>query len=132
MREEALSYHLSLITHQRFSDLQRLLARTPLGLTESAGLERLYDAQSLVRRAPDVEVVDDCVAERPLRVNDEEAAQSNALVFDEDAEVARDLLRDVRGERVLQTLDAALVARSLEPSAVRVNRVGRDADHVRA
>src|SRR5919202_4349061 len=125
-------YRLSLITHRRLSDLQSLLARVPLGLAQAAGLERLDDAQRLVGRAPDVEVVDDGVAQRPLGVDDEEAAQRDALVLDEHAVVARHRLRDVGREWVPEPLDAAPVARRLEPRAMRVHRVGRDADDRRA
>src|ERR1043165_5669074 len=118
----ALSYHLSLITYHSLSDFQSLLARMPLGLAQPAGLERLDDAQRLLGGATDVEVVDDRVAQHAFGVDDEEAAQRDALLLDEHAVVARHLLRDVRGERVLQALDAALVARGLEPRAVRVHR----------
>src|ERR1044071_7904585 len=110
------------------SDLQSLLTRTPLGLAQTAGLQSLYDAQRLVGRAPDVEVVYDRVAERPLGVDDEEAAQRHSLVLDEHAVVARHRLRDVGRERVAQVFDAALVARGLEPRAVRGDRAGRGAD----
>src|ERR687885_2362296 len=95
-------YRLSLTTHHRLSDLQSLLARVPLGLAQAAGLERLDDSQRLLGRAPDVEVVDDGVAKRALGVDDEEAAQRDALVLDEHAVVARHLLGDVRGERVCE------------------------------
>jgi hypothetical protein len=76
--------------------------------------------------------VDDRVAQDAFGVDDEEAAQRDALVLDEHAVVARDALRHVGRERVLEALDAALVARRLEPGAVREGRVGRDADDFRA
>src|SRR5918998_501258 len=69
-------------------------------------------------------VVPHLVAQHALGVDDEQAAQRDALVLDEHAVVARHLLRDVRGERVLQALDAVLIARRAQPRAVRMHGVG--------
>jgi hypothetical protein len=60
----------------------------------------------------------DLVSEYSLRINDEEPAKCDTLLFDEYAIVTRRLLGDVSGERIVEAFDAGLVAGRLEPGAV--------------
>src|SRR4028118_182123 len=112
-QEQVLLFNSSLVTCRSslFLSRQRLLSRLPFGLAEAARLQGLNHAQSLFRRATDVQVVHHFVTQDAFGVDDEQAAQSDALVFDEHAVVACDLLGRIRRERVAQAFDAAFVAR---------------------
>lgn len=90
-------------------------------------LERLDEADGLVDGAADGEVVDGDLAEDALGVNDEEAAEGDALVLEEDTVVARDLHVPVGDQRELQVgAETALVAGLARPGEVGVGRVGGD------
>ena len=65
-------------------------------------LERLDETDGLVDGAADGEVVDGDLAEDTLRVDDEEAAESDTLLLEEDAVVAGDLQVLVGNERKLE------------------------------
>ncbi|MNL03786.1 hypothetical protein D3C87_1243340 [compost metagenome] len=62
-------------------------------------------------------------------VDQEEAAEGDAVVLEQDAVVTGDLLGEVGDEGVGEALDAALFALGVGPGEVREVRVGRDADH---
>jgi hypothetical protein len=79
-------------------------------------LEGLDEADGLLDRAADGQVVDGNLAEGALRVDDEEAAKGDALVLEKDAVVAGDLVRLVGEERELEVrAEAALFAGQVGP-----------------
>jgi hypothetical protein len=79
-------------------------------------LEGLDEADGLLDRAADGQVVDGDLAEGALRVDDEEAAKGDALVLEKDAVVAGDLVRLVGEERELEVrAEAALFAGQVGP-----------------
>ena len=65
-----------------------------------------------------------------LFVDDEEPAEGNGFV-DQDAVVARDLLREVGDHRIAELADAALAALGLLPGEMAVLRIDRDGDELR-
>src|SRR5947209_4069481 len=74
----------------------------------------------------------DLVTQYAFGVYNEETTQRYATVFQKHAVVARYRLRGVRCERVFQSFHSTFGARRLQPRAVRVDRVGRDAYKFRA
>src|SRR5688500_13607400 len=112
--------------------VQSLLARLPLSLAKTTGLQRLDHAQRLFRRTAHVQIVDHLVTKNAFRIDYEETTQRNAAVLDQHTVIARHLLGRIRRERVFQTFNATFVSRRVQPRALRVNGVGRDADDVGA
>ena len=118
-------------------DRRVVLVLVPVGRAHLAvlldELERLDEADRLVDRATDGEVVDRDLAEGALGVDEEEAAEGNARILEEDAVVARDLHALVGDELELEVgAEAALVALGVGPREVRVLRVGRDGEDLGA
>src|SRR4029079_15692035 len=72
------------------------------------------------------------VAQNPFRIDHKQTAQRDAAVFDQNAIIARDGLRRIGCEWVLQVRHAAFVAGRPDPGAVRKYRVRGYADDVRA
>lgn len=94
-------------------------------------LEGLDEAQHLVDRAPDGQVVDGLLAEGAVGGDDEQAAERDAGVaalLDQHLVVARDLLGQVGEQRVAGAAQAALVAGRVDPREVREVRVDGAAD----
>mmetsp|Transcript_12180 Transcript_12180/g.47150 ORF Transcript_12180/g.47150 Transcript_12180/m.47150 type:complete len:245 (-) Transcript_12180:8-742(-) len=98
-------------------------------------LECLDEAERLLDRASDRQVVDGGLAKDALAVDDEQAAQGQAgvsAVLDEHPVVARHLLRDVAHQGDAHAAQASLVARLERPAVVRELGVHADSDHLRA
>src|SRR3982751_2491156 len=74
----------------------------------------------------------DFVTKNAFRIDHEETSQCDTTILNKDAVITSNLLGRVRRQRILQTFDSALVTRRINPRAVRVNRVSRNTDHVRA
>lgn len=93
-------------------------------------LEGLDQADRLLDVAADGEVVDGDLAENTLGVDDEEAAERDALVLDEDAVAARDLGGLVGDEGELQVgAQTALLAGLLNPREMGEVGVGGHAEN---
>src|ERR1051326_3427508 len=106
--------------------VERLLTGLPFSLAESAGLQRVNHTQRFFRRAADVQVMHDFVTQHAFGIDHEEAAQRDAFILNQHAVIRRYLLRPLRAGAVTQTFHATLVARRVQPRAVRVNGVSRD------
>src|ERR1043165_6262992 len=83
----------------------RFLTRPPLSLTQATGLQRLDHAQRLFGRTANIQIVNDFVAQYAFRIDDEQAAQRDALVVDQHTVILRHLLGDVCAEREPETFD---------------------------
>merc|ERR1719473_575251 len=94
-------------------------------------LDRLQSAERLVHGAAEGKVVDGAVLDDALLVNDEEAAERDALVA-EHLELLADLLLEIGDERVPKIAKAALLAVRLHPREVRELAVHRNAGHLAA
>ena len=82
-------------------------------------LEGLDETDGLIDGTTDGEIVDSNLAENTLGVNDEETAEGDALVLEQHAVVARDLLAAVGDQRQLQVgAETALLARLRLPGQV--------------
>lgn len=88
-------------------------------------LDGLKHAQGFIYTAAKSKVVDGAVLDESLLVDDEEAAQGNAIVRQHLIGRA-DLLLEIRDKGVLEVAKTSLLAVSLEPSQVRELRVNRD------
>lgn len=111
--------------------LHGIVARLPAGGADLAvlvgELEGLDQTQRLVDVAAHGQVIDRDLAQGALGVDDEEAAQRDALLLNQHAVVARDLEVLVRNQRQLQVLaQATLLAGALPPGQVCKVAVGRD------
>src|SRR6202008_284812 len=62
----------------------------------------------------------------------EQTAQCDATVFNQYTVISRDVLRCIGCQRIFQSFDSALIARRVQPGAVRINRVSRNADDIGA
>lgn len=114
--------------------LHGVAARLPAGGADLAvligELEGLDQAQGLVDVAADGQVVDGDLAQGALGVDDEEAAQGDALLLNQHAVVAGNLEVLVGHEGQLQVLaQTALLAGPLAPRQVGEVAVGGDAQH---
>lgn len=114
--------------------LHSLAALRPAGRADLAvllgELESLDETDGLLDIAADGQVVDGDLSEDALGVDDEQAAQGNALFLDEDAVAARNLLRSVGDKGKLQVrTQAALLSGLLNPGEVGEVRVGGNAEH---
>ena len=116
--------------------LHGLRAGLPVGGADLAvlahELERLQDAERLVHRAADADVVDRGVLDDAVGVDDEEAAQRDGAGLVEDAVLLGELLLEVLEERVREALDAALFPRLLGPREMAVLGVDGGAEHLGA
>ena len=84
-------------------------------------MECLNQADSLVHRATDWEVIDGDLAEDTLGVNKEEATKSNALVLNQDVIGLSNRVVGVRDQRELEVRsEASLAPRLRSPGEVRV------------
>jgi hypothetical protein len=92
-------------------------------------LERLDDTDGLVDRAADGEVVDVRGTEGTLGVDEEGAAEVNALLLEENAVSLGDGVAAVGKETELEVgAEATLLAGGVGPGKVGVLRVGREGD----
>ena len=105
---------------------ERLLARLPADRATLARLQRLEHSQGLLDRTAHVQVMHGRVTERAGRVHDEQAPKRDALVLDQHAKLARDLV-----VRVGQQRERELAEFAVAPSPVREHRVGGRADDLR-
>lgn len=101
------------------------MTRFPIGLAETAGLEGFKNAEGFIYRAADVQTMNYLILENTIGIDDEEAAQSDALVFQKNAEIAADIFGDVGSENVFDGAEAAIFVSSIDPGAVAVNAVYR-------
>jgi len=90
--------------------------------------ERVEDALGLVHAAADVGVVDGDGAHGAFRVDDEQGALRDALVFDQHAVVAADPVVDVAHEGDVDAAEPAFHVRGVVPRAEAVVAVGADED----
>lgn len=114
--------------------LHGVAARLPAGGANLAvlvgELERLDQAQGLVDVAADGQVVDGDLAQGALGVDDEEAAQGDALLLNEAAVVAGNLEVLVGNQGQLEVLaQTTLLAGALAPRQVGEVAVGGDTQH---
>ena len=115
--------------------LHALLTLLPAGGADLAvllvELQRVDEAQGLVDRAAEGQVVDGGLANQTGLVDEEGAAERDAVV-EEDAVGLGDVLREVRNERVLDGADATVLDVDVSPGTVRVDAVDRDAEDLDA
>lgn len=114
--------------------LHGLAAGLPVGGADLAvlvgELEGLDETEGLGDVAADGQVVDGDLAQGALGVDNEEAAQGDALLLDQDAVVAGDLEVLVGHQGQLQVLtETALLAGALAPCQVGEVAVGGDTEH---
>jgi hypothetical protein len=95
-------------------------------------LEGIDETEGLVDAAADGQVVDGDLPQDAVRVDEEQAAQGNALLLDQDAVVLADGVVLVRQQRDVDLAQAALLLRRVGPCEQRVLRVGRGEDDARA
>src|SRR5437867_643504 len=100
-----------------------LLTRLPLCLTQAAGLQRLNHSQSFLGGASDVQIVYNFVPQNSFGIDNEEAAQGDATIFNQHTVVARNVLSRVGGQRIYQSFHTALIARCLDPGPMGKDRV---------
>src|SRR5262245_12083031 len=101
--------------------VQRLLTWFPLRLAKSTSLQRRDHSQRLFGRTTNVEIVNDFVTEDAFGVDDKETTQGNPAALNQDAVVVGDFLGCVSCQGVLQSLNATLVTRCVEPRTMREN-----------
>ena len=125
--------------------VDRLLAGLPVRRAHLAvlrhELERLHQTQRLVHAAAHREVVHRDVLDHALRVDDEQAAESDAQILRltplprthvvQNAVLRGDLLRVVADDGDLHVAQTALLAGSLDPRQVRLHRIARAGDQLR-
>jgi hypothetical protein len=73
--------------------------------------------------------MNDLILENTIGINDEEAAQSDALIFQKYTIVAANIFGDVRGQDVFDRTESALGVRGIDPGSVTVNTVSRDGQY---
>lgn len=88
-------------------------------------LKSFQNSQRFIHVAAESQIVDGCVLDDTLLVNDEEPAQGNA-VFSEHTVRLCDVLLQVRHQGVLDLAQPTLVARGLNPS--QMGELAVDAD----
>lgn len=57
-------------------------AGSPVGRAHAARLQRLQNSKSLVRASTNIEIVDNCVLQYPVRIDNEKSPQRNSFVLD--------------------------------------------------
>ena len=112
----------------------RVRLRLPVGRAHLAvllhELERLDQAERLVHRPPNRQIVDRDLAHHAGRIDDEQAAQRDA-VRQQHAVVGADPLGQVGEQRILELAEPARLPRRVDPGQVGEVRVDRHADHLR-
>lgn len=105
-------------------------ARLPVGRAHLAmlisELEGVQEAQSLINRAANREIVDGLLAELALWGDDEETAQSNSCIisfFDQHLIILGNSLGDVGNQGVLEATQTTLVAGGVDPVEMGEGRV---------
>jgi hypothetical protein len=93
-------------------------------------LERVHQTESLIDRAADGEIVHSRLAENTLVIDDEETAESDTLILQEDSEIARDLLGDIRQDRNAHGAKTTALLVLLSPRQVAVLGVNTGSDHL--
>jgi hypothetical protein len=108
-----------------------ILAGLPVGGADFAvfagELESLEYAEGFVNGTSDGEVIDGGMLDDAIGVDDEEAAECDSIVG-EDAVVGGDLFIEISGEGVVESVDAAGVARAFGPGEVGKFAIDADAD----
>lgn len=120
-----------------FSGGRRLdggLVRLPVGRAHLAvlvgELEGLDQSERFVHRTTDGQIVDGDLAHDALRVDDEQAAQSDARLGQQHTVVFGNLLGQIGDNREGNVANATLLARCVHPGQVRKVRVHRHAQHL--
>jgi hypothetical protein len=93
-----------------------------------AEIHSIQKSQDLIDTASQIQMVDRGVLENAILVNDEQTAQGDAGPLQKDAIAARDVLAQVRHQRVVHAFDAAFFAIHLRPCVMRELRINRYAD----
>src|SRR5688572_15755665 len=106
---------------------QNLFALMPVAWAQLVGLQRVEDAQRLLRIAALVEAVDRHMLDHVMRIDDEGSAQANAGVLVENAERTGELMLVVRDPREIERGEALV---RLAPGEVHEIAVGRAADEL--
>lgn len=113
--------------------LHRLGTRLPSCRTDLAVhiriLERLHQAQSLLDRPSDRQIVDRDLPKGALVVDDEEATERYTRRLVKHSVVARDLARLVGQQRNSQLAQTTLLAGGVDPGQVAEMAVGRGGNH---
>ena len=108
--------------------LDRVHTRVPVGGAHLAvlvcELERIDETQGLVDTAANRQVVDGDLPQDTIRINEEQAAQGNALLLDQHAVVLADGVVLVAEQRDVDAAEAAVLLRCVGPRQQRVLRVG--------
>src|SRR5690625_5001031 len=107
---EAGAYCPGLRTAKGSGDLENLFALLPVAGAEFVGLQRVQDAQGLLRVPADTQVVHGHVADDAVRVHDEGGPQADAFVHVKDAELGGELTLQVGEHRELQVPKVLIVA----------------------
>ena len=94
-------------------------------------LERLDQTEGFVHAATHGQVVHGDLLDHTLRVDDEEAAAGDAQVVHQNAVLGGDLLGVVADDGDLHAAKASLLARSLDPSQMRLHRIAGAGDQLR-
>jgi len=105
-------------------------ARRPVGGADFAmlldELQSVEDTQGFVGAAAERQVVDQEMADDALGVDEEQSTERDAGIFEQHAVIAADLLGQVGHERVLESAQAAVDARGLDPGEVGEVAIDRD------
>lgn len=108
-------------------------AGVPVGRADLAvlvgELEGVNEAEGLVDAAANRQIVDGDLAKDAVGVDEEEAAQSNALLLNQDAVVLANGVVLVRQQRDVDLAQAAVLLRCVGPCEQRVLGVGRSEDN---
>lgn len=88
-------------------------------------LEGLDQTEGLIHTATDGEVVHGDLLNHSLRVDDEETAESNTSLGHEHSVLGGNLLRDITHNRDLHVAQTSLLAGSLDPGEMGLDRVSR-------
>lgn len=95
-------------------------------------LERLHQAQRLVHRSSDRQIVHGNLAQILLAIDDEETTEWNAGLLVEHSVITSDLQRLVGQQRDVQVTETALLARLIDPGKMRKVAVGGAANNFAA
>jgi len=93
-------------------------------------LECLDQPEGFVDRPTNRQIVHRNLSQYPLSIDDEKTPERVAGVFEEDSVVLGDLVRQVGEKWDIERPEAAILARSLDPSQMSELRVDRHAHHL--
>jgi len=107
----------------------------PSGRTDFAVLIRVLEcldqAERLVHGSTHREIIHRDLPQGSLAVDDEEASEGVAGIFEEDAVIPGDLVRQIGEERDVERAEAAVLSRRLDPGQVRELGIDGHAHHFR-